>query len=265
LDSTPSKEKKAMTRRYLELNTYLNGAKFAGGVMKSGRTATWEDINGWDGVHLLVSVLLLAGAWSSRFPSFSSLGRYAVVGIDGYFLVLLLLAACRCHQLLPDRFTALFIALFTFAALVFAFATVFLENGRFEKRELGMDSRTKRVTVSSPTLTDAREARYVSLAVITTAAPDYAPTTSEGRREVALETLSGLLFLLVAFPILAARLAVFEGPPKAPDGKFRVKFSDGKWQVTVVRDVTTEVPGVLGEEAEVVITNGKVFSVTKVK
>ena len=98
------------------------------------------------------------------------------------------------------------------------------------------------------------------MAVITTAAPDYAPTTREGRSAVAWETVSGLLFLLVAFPILAARLAIFDGPPKAPDGKFRVQLSDGKWQVIEVKNVTTEV---VIEEPEVVIKNGKVVSVKK--
>jgi hypothetical protein len=54
------------------------------------------------------------------------------------------------------------------------------------------------------------EATYVSLDVITTAAPDYAPTDGAGRFAVAVETVSGLLLLLVAFPILAARLGLFE-------------------------------------------------------
>ena len=94
-------------------------------------------------------------------------------------------------------------------------------------------------------------------AVITTAAPDYAPTNGDGRYAVAVETASGLLFLLVAFPILVARLGLFDKgaiPPGAPDGKFRVKKVPGaKWQVTVVREVMKESDDVLDGEAEVVI------------
>ena len=232
--------------------------KSAPAVVNDGLALSTADMNRWDGFHSIVSALLLAGALLSLL--FHWLGLPAVIAVDLYLLVLLLLAACRCYSLLPDRFTALFIALFTFAALVCAFATVFLENGRFEKRDFYMDSQTKRIAVSSTTLPDAREATSVSLAVITTAAPDYAPTTPEGRSAVAFETVSGLLFLLVAFPILAARLAVFEGPPKVPDLRFRAKLTDGKWQVFQVTNVTTEA---VIQEIEVVIKKGKVDSVTK--
>jgi hypothetical protein len=126
--------------------------------------------------------------------------------------------------------TALAIVPLTFFALILAFATIFLKCDCFVGRgELGIEPTTAVVTVSEkrgdlriePTtavvtisppkmLHDGFQATYASLAVITTAAPDYAPTTPDGRFAVAFETVSGLLFLLVAFPILAARVALLQ-------------------------------------------------------
>src|SRR6266853_4371576 len=182
----------------------------------------------WDAIHLILSVLLLALAGGSRLPNLNWLGLPAVIGIDLYLFGLLLVAACRCYWMLPERLTALFIVPCTFLALVLAFGTLFLKCDCFEKRsefsiepavvtvsekrgDLRIEPKTAVITVSPPKmLPDGTQATYVSLAVITTAAPDYAPTNRQGDREVAEETVSGLLFLLVAFPILAARLALFK-------------------------------------------------------
>src|SRR5438876_2389224 len=135
---------------WLVLKFVWAAVKSTPAAVKDGLAATRGDMSGWDLIHFIVSAVLLARALLSLLRHWS--GLPAVVAVDLYLLVLLLLAACRCYSLLPDRFTALFMALFTFAALVFGFATVFLENGCFEKRELGMNSRTKRVTVSSTNL-----------------------------------------------------------------------------------------------------------------
>jgi len=233
----------------------------------------WRDtrkeikINGPDGVHLVVSVVLLVGAWGSRFPSFTWLGWWPVIGILADLLLLLFLVACRCYSLLPQRLTALVIVALTFMALVLAFAALFLKCDCFEKRELSVNPKTSAVTVMRTKLPDAVEARYVSFAVITTAAAEYAPTDGDGGFAVEMETVSGLLFLLVAFPILAARLGEFDkraSPPGGPEGRFAVEImSDGKWQVTVVEKVTTPSLVVLGKKAVVVIQNGKVTAVEK--
>jgi hypothetical protein len=174
-----------------------------------------------DVVHLVVSLLLFVGAWEALH--FRRLGWPAVIGIDLYLFGLVFLAARRRYSWLPTRLLALFTLPITFFALVLAFATVFLKCHCFEKRDLHMDSQTKKITVSSTRLCNAVEATYVSLAVITTAAPDYAPNNPPGRFAVAVEAVSGLLFLLVAFPILAARLADFakeeaSGPPGVAGG-----------------------------------------------
>lgn len=136
---------------------------------------------------------------------------------------------------------------------------MFLRCDCFTKRELGNDPKTTAVTVSTTKLPSALDATNVSLAVITTAAADYAPTDNAGRRAVAAETVSGLLFLLVAFPILAARLALFEestspGPP--PDGKFRVKKTSEGWTVTIVREDESKLSEKL-DELQVVFKDGK--------
>jgi hypothetical protein len=196
----------AMKNYFSEAWVKVKGAWVTG---KTGWTQTWKKLKGLDATHFGVSVLLLAGAWVSLGLRWS--GWPAVIGIYVYLVGLLLLAACRCHTLLPDRLTALAIVPLTFFALIFAFATIFLKCDCFVSRELHIEPKRAAVTVSRPPkLPDAVEATYVSLAVITTAAPDYAPTTHEGRSAVAWETVSGLLFLLVAFPILAARLALLK-------------------------------------------------------
>jgi hypothetical protein len=226
-----------------------------------------NDMGRWDAIHSFISLLLLAGAAVSLSPSLHWLGWPTAIVIDAYLFMLLLVAACRCYWWLPERLTALFIVPAIFAALVLAFATVFLTCDCFTKRELGNDPKTAAVTVSTTKLPDAREATYVSLAVITTAAADYAPADSAGRYAVGVETVSGLLFLLVAFPILAARLAEFEegaSPPGVPKGEFRVKrMSDGKWEVTVIEKKKKTSDEVLGDEAEVIIENGQIISVKK--
>jgi hypothetical protein len=207
------------------------------GKVKSGWSTTWgKRLNRWDAIHFGVSLALFGGAWLSLDFRWSGWPAVIVIYVD--LVGLLLLAACRCHCWLPDRLTALAIVPLTFFALILAFATIFLKCDCFEQRgELSIEPKTAVVTVSekrgdlsiepmtavvtiSPPqmLHDGLQATYVSLAVITTAAPDYAPTTRKGRSAVAWETVSGLLFLLVAFPILAARLALFpEGASRTVD------------------------------------------------
>jgi hypothetical protein len=205
--------------------------------------------------------VLVAGAFGSFFsPSVHWLGWLLVGIVDAYLIFLLVFAACRCFWLLLDRSTALVVVPFIFAALVVAFASLYGTCDCFIRRDFSVDAKTAAVTISTTKLTNHWEAAYLSLAVITTAAADYTPADGMARLAVALETVSGLLFLLAAFPILAARLALFEqsgspGPP--PDGKFRVKKTGEGWAVTIIKEHETKLSENL-EELQVVVKDGKV-------
>jgi len=167
---------------------------------------------GWDRAHLIFSIVCAATALASFATSASGLGWSLVGLVDAYLIVLLVFVACQWIEPLPDRSTALVVVAFLFAALVVAFATIYGTCNCFTRQYLGADPRTATITLTKDTLTDHWEAAYVSLGVITTAATDYTPADGEARFAVAFETVSGLLFLLVAFPILATRLGLFKEP-----------------------------------------------------
>jgi len=222
-----------------------------------------------DYAHLATSVVLVVAALMSFALNGRWFGWPLVAIVDVYLILLLVFAACRFSWLLPDRSMALLVVAFTFAALVLAFATLHGTCDCFTRRDIGVDPNTTAVTLSTTTLIDRWEAAYLSLGVITTAATDYVPADGRARAAVAAEIVSGLLFLIVAFPILAGRLALFEeatAAPGVPDGKFRVKkLLNNKWQVTVVQvmEIVKESDDALADEAEVVIEDGKVISVKK--
>ncbi len=233
--------------------------------LKQRLKTRWEHKT--DPIHLAVSLLLLVGAAvPALFPSLRFLGWPVVFVIDANLFALLLLAARRRECFLPDRLTALFIVPIIFAALVLAFASVFLRCNCFDKHELSNDPKTAAVTVSTTTLPDTLEAIYVSLAVITTGATDYAPTDGTGLFAVAAETLSGLLLLLAGFPLLAARRALFKetaSPTSAQDGTFVVsKTADGRWEVKAT-GMQTKQSDEASAVVEVNIRNGQIISVKK--
>ncbi len=170
--------------------------------------------NRWDAAHLIFSIACVVAALVSFGLDAHGLGWFSVGLVDAYLIVVLVVAACRWFRLLLDRSTALAVVTFLFAAQVIAFATIYDTCDCFTRRDLGVDPRTADVTITTTKLTDHWEAAYLSLAVITTAATDYAPADGKARGQahfaVAFETVSGLLFLLVAFPLLAARLGLFK-------------------------------------------------------
>lgn len=95
---------------------------------------------------------------------------------------------------IPELVPALGIVALLFLSLVFSFGRLYIASHQVCRGTVPLESRS--------------DALYYSLVTITTLGyGDYAPNDSTARWIVIFELASGLLFLIMAFPILASRLA----------------------------------------------------------
>lgn len=166
--------------------------------------------------------------------------RYLAIGlsaatiawVDFYAVMLLRAAAYLANDPkseekwpgLPNRLPALVAVPLIFGALVLAFAALYLLSQDISSDKLGAVG------------TDFVRAIYFSLVTMTTLGfGDFAPQQNIGRIIVIAQLLSDLIFILMAFPILASRLAVLDDPApvektvevKRTDAGLEVIFDDG--------------------------------------
>lgn len=147
-------------------------------------------------VSAAVSIVLLA----SGIPYLP----WLVVAVIDTYLALLIRSAARTGMThvehapkMPDRDWGLLVLPLLFIALVTAFAGIYIGP-------------RSTVHSSAGDLQDPWNAIYFSVVTITTVGyGDYAPVSTVARSAAVLELLSGMLVLLLAFPVLASRLAGF--------------------------------------------------------
>jgi len=120
---------------------------------------------------------------------------------------------------IPERVPALFVVLLLFLALVLAFGRLYIASAQIYR--------------GSTLLDGPSDALYYSVVTITTLGyGDYAPNDSNARWLVVFELMSGLLFLIMAFPILGSRLADF-GEEEA--GEATIQRTDDGLEVTGIQ------------------------------
>jgi ion channel len=156
--------------------------------------------NGWPlGVGLAA-----AGFGLSLLFSGHPYAEWGVVATVDFYLVALLLSAARTGRTsierwpkMPDRDWGLLILLLLFVGLVSAFGGIYIGTGK---------------VVHSPcsVLESSWDSLYFSIVTITTLGyGDYAPSSTYARYAVIAELVSGMLLLILAFPVLVSRLAAF--------------------------------------------------------
>jgi len=193
----------------------------------------------WAGVLLVLGLVCLAGAflnselitlfgnrWSGGVTFWAVLSSFlagaVILLVDFYAVTLMWIAAYKATPPkgreywpgLPNRKPALVILLCLFLALISAFAHLYIQS--------------QGVSDKTGLLSNPLDAFYFSMVTITTLGyGDYAPFTHWARAEVMLELFSGLLFLLLTFPVLASRLADFGQGERI----LEVRRATGGWEV----------------------------------
>src|SRR5262249_33762649 len=141
----------------------------------------------------------------------------AVIGVDGYLLLLLVSVVRRSDRRrmlfeLPDSSYSLAELFLLLAGVICAFGALYLESGGVVhlSKDLDADSGTG-ATSRGELLTHKGAACYFSLVTITTLGfGDYVPATKQARRLVMWEVMTGVLLFLFALPLVVSRLANFD-------------------------------------------------------
>ena len=171
--------------------------------------------------HVFASLLLAVLGLLSLIRGWCIFFSGTVAVLADFYLVILLLEASQrsknkkkwCFEF-PHKFLSLFLVSFVLVALVCSFGEMYLKS--CEVQDLS--------STPSKHLRCRLTAAYFSAVTITTLGyGDYRPTGPRARGLVLWELGSGALLLLVAFPIVASRLASFDDtdpghvlPPRCP-------------------------------------------------
>ena len=173
-------------------------------------------------VNLVAPIVLLTVSVVHLFHGFLSyapLAWISIVVVDGYLFMLMLLTALKMPKRIPERQVAIVSVLALFFVLVLSFAKLYIGNGHVARTKA--DSTLEK-------LIEPWDAAYFSLVTITTLGyGDYTPQTTDARKLVMGELLSGGLLLFFAFPVLGSRLAQFD----EPTGIRIRRLNDGSWEV----------------------------------
>jgi hypothetical protein len=183
--------------------------------------------------HIVFSLILLfLGIASIGFdykdlPIFTNLPQLVISIINIYIGILLIecanrsLTKVKCLPL-PDRIFALLIMVCLLVGTVTSFGTLYLKSGAVlhtiedksdsycikKKSECRTEYECCKNTDSREYLSNALDAIYFSAVTITTLGyGDYAPAGSTARCYVVWELVSGLLILLLIFPIVVNRIS----------------------------------------------------------
>lgn len=188
----------------------------------------WEDSNTY--FHPLFALLLAIGAGTALYCSRSDIAFVVIVFADLYLSGLLVLAALRSdgidamYYLLPSRTPCVFAFGLLLPAILGSFAVLYQMNGGVHQQQMpkymqlcsDSENCTKLQIMNDDgtPLKTRMDAIYFSAVTITTLGyGDYTPTTSTARGLVLWELGTGLLMLIILFPLLVCRIAVFEESP----------------------------------------------------
>jgi hypothetical protein len=169
------------------------------GIERRILISEWGNI----GIGFVLAVIGCVFLW---FP-ISRWVSAAVAGLTDLYILFLLLEASQRDTRdpkridFPTKFWSVILMFCLLAALVSAFGTMYL------KTDNGVQN-----TITKEYLTCRFDAAYFSTVTITTLGyGDYVPVTAPARKLVLWELGSTVLILIVAFPIVASRLATFGG------------------------------------------------------
>jgi Ion channel len=173
-------------------------------------------------VNLLAPILLLIVGFVHLFYGFLPgvpLSWISIIGVDAYLFVLMLRTALKMPKRIPERQVAIVTVSALFLVLVLSFAGLYIANAHVARAK---------TDCTLEKLTEPWDAAYFSLVTITTLGyGDYTPQTTDARKLVMGELLSGGLLLFFAFPVLGSRLAQFD----EPTGTTIKRLHDGSWEV----------------------------------
>ena len=179
--------------------------------------------------HLILGlVAALVGTLSLGFGLYRWVSLLVIGFVNVYSMAVLLECAIRSDQTcpkpkpkwcfaLPDRTWSLLQLLFLAAALVSAFANLYIKTSEIQhvvidKSQPPAGGKTCKDDESLPVgyLNNKCDALYFSVVTITTLGyGDYAPASPQARRIVVWELVSGVLILLFVFPLLVSRISDF--------------------------------------------------------
>jgi hypothetical protein len=193
-----------------------NGIAKGLGRLKAGITRYEFFVNFLSPMILLgVSFVHLFYGFLPRVP----LSWISIIVVDVYLFLLMLLAALKLPNRLPERQVALVTVPALLLVLVMSFAKLYIVNEHIARTTT--DNRVE-------SLKEPWDAAYFSLVTITTLGyGDYTPQKPDARKLVIGELLSGALLLFFAFPVLGSRLAQFD---ESTGAKIR-RLDDGSWEV----------------------------------
>ena len=165
-----------------------------------------------DYVHVLIAALAaVMGVGSFLLEGPLWVPIVVVCGINLYLVCALVLVAVRAIPLLPDRAWSVVELVFLLVAIVCAFANMYVDCQGVVHVVRDLD--TERPAVGEDhreLLTNKFDACYFSTVTFTTVGfGDYVPANSLARGIVVWELGTGLLFLVLALPLVVSRLADF--------------------------------------------------------
>ena len=165
-----------------------------------------------DYVHVLIAGLAaVIGVGSFLLEGPRWVPIVVVCGINLYLVCALVLVAVHAIPLLPHRAWSVVELVFLLVAIICAFANMYLDcHGVVHVvRDLGAE-RAEAAEDHRELLTNKFDACYFSTVTFTTVGfGDYVPATTQARGIVIWELATGLLFLVVALPLVVSRLADF--------------------------------------------------------
>ncbi len=168
------------------------------------------------GVHFVFGVLLAIGGGCALWGSAPKFGCGVVVLVNFYIAVLLIMVAfrsdghVRVSDFLPNRLSGLFLLVLFFFALVSSFGEMYLRGdgicqSGYPDCHVTYSAEKDLVVLKTPV-----DALYFSsVTMMTLGYGDYVPVTPSARKLVIWQLVSGALLLILGFPLLISRMAVF--------------------------------------------------------
>lgn len=192
-------------------------------------TPVWDRNDKTQSAVTIIGAALSVAALALQLPW--SLGWIGVAIANGYLVVMLVLAALRKPDLIPNRWPAFFILPSVFIMIVCGFAMLYVGSDAVQKTEMASGPFGLVILKQPETLHNPLEAAYFSFATLTTSGSDFAPSNGYAQFLVTLEICSGLIFLASAFPILINRVAMFEAADTPKPVFIRVERDSLKWSL----------------------------------
>jgi hypothetical protein len=214
------------------------------------KDSLWKDPSTY--LHPLLALLLAIGAGTALYCSRCDIAFVVIVFADLYLLGLLILAALRSdgidamYYFLPRRTPCVFAFGLLLPAILCSFAVLYQMNGGVDEQQMPKyvqrcpaSENCTELHIDSVPLKTRMDAVYFSAVTITTLGyGDYTPATPTARGLVLWDLGTGALMLIILFPLLVCRIAVFEessvaGSCSGIDQVFRSGIPEsGKYEIT---------------------------------